>query len=155
MTDMASESHQRAAPPARSIGRHRAAADRDHQPAENTRGYIAAGVAPETRPVPPDMAVARALVAAKDPTRRSAVATLLPAGVGASAFHAAIEAARQSALRRAQASYAGQSQETDVEPNQDPGPSEIPSETPPDVEPGRRHWRRKRVNGHLTEVRTG
>jgi hypothetical protein len=109
-------------------------------------------------------------VAAKDPTRRSAVATLLPAGVGASAFHAAIGAARQSALRQELARQTGQSHtsqshdadaetndaetndapDADVEPNQEPGPSE----TPPDLEPGRRHWRRKRVNGHLTDVHT-
>jgi hypothetical protein len=188
MTDMESESHQIAAPPAGPVGRHRAAADPDHQPAENTRGNQTAGVAAgvtaafEIQPVPPDMAVARALVAAKDPTRRSAVATLLPAGVGASAFHAAIGAARQSALRQELARQTGQSHtsqshdadaetndaetndaetndaetndapdaDVDVEPNQEPGPSE----TPPDLEPGRRHWRRKRVNGHLTDVHT-
>ena len=87
----------------RQTGRHRAAQESDAGPAKDTAvdaDERLIGRSPDFLPPHPDQAVARALVAAKDPTRRSAVATPLAAGVGAAAFHAAIEAARSSASRQ-------------------------------------------------------
>jgi hypothetical protein len=86
----------------RQAGRHRAAENHVEDPGKFTMPDTAgpdAMTTAECWPEQSDAAVARALVAAKDPTRRSAVATLLVSGVGASAFYAAIEAARNAALR--------------------------------------------------------
>jgi hypothetical protein len=103
MTDLISDRARTADSDRRQTGRHRAAEEPHAHGVENTAAdadELLVVRSPDSLPPYPDQGVAGALLAAKNRTTRTALATLLAGGAGAAAFHAAIDAARTSASRQ-------------------------------------------------------